>query len=45
VPPLDSDEIKKKLLQSLESEKIYNPPALGWDKISDQYLKVVSLRQ
>lgn len=45
VPPLDSDEIKKKLLQSLESEKIYNPPALGWDEISDQYLKVISLRQ
>lgn len=35
VPPMDSDEIKKRLLEHLKSEKIYNPPALGWNEISN----------
>ncbi len=41
VPPADSDAITRELVACLGSEKIYNPPALGWDEISKKYLKVI----
>lgn len=44
VSPMDCDAIKKQLIKHFGSEKIYNPPALGWDMISKLYLKVVSER-
>ncbi len=42
VHPMDSDAIKKQLIKHFGSEKIYNPPALGWDIIGKLYLKVIS---
>jgi len=42
VPPMDSDAIKDQLAKHFESEKLYNPPALEWDKIGRQYLKIIS---
>jgi glycosyltransferase involved in cell wall biosynthesis len=41
VPPMDSDAINKQLITHFGSEKIYNPPALEWNAISKQYLKVI----
>jgi glycosyltransferase involved in cell wall biosynthesis len=41
VPPADSDAIKRELITCSGSEKIYNPPALGWNEISRQYFKVI----
>lgn len=41
VPPGDSDAIKNELIKCSGSEKIYNPPALGWDEISRRYFKVI----
>ncbi len=42
VPPGNSDAIKMQLIKHFGSEKIYSPPALGWDVISKLYLKVIS---
>ncbi len=42
VPPGNSDAIKMELIKNFGSQKIYMPPALGWDVISEQYLKVIS---
>jgi glycosyltransferase involved in cell wall biosynthesis len=42
VPPMDSDAIKIQLINHFGSEKIYSPPALGWDIISKLYLDVIS---
>lgn len=42
VPPMNSDAIKMQLIKHFGSEKIYSPPALGWDIISNLYLKVIS---
>ncbi len=42
VPPGNAGEIKKELVKHSGREKIYNPPALGWEEISRQYIKVVS---
>lgn len=42
VPPGNSDVIKEQLIKHFGCEKIYNPPALGWDIISKQYLKIIS---
>ncbi len=42
VPPMNSDAIKEQLINHFGCEKIYNPPALGWDTISRQYLKIIS---
>ncbi len=42
VPPGNSDVIKEQLIKNFGCEKIYNPPALGWDIISVQYLKIIS---
>jgi glycosyltransferase involved in cell wall biosynthesis len=44
VPPTNHDAIKEQLIKHFGSEKIYNPPALGWDAISRQYLKVISTK-
>ncbi len=41
VPPMDSDAIKHLLIENFGCEKIYNSPALGWDKISEQYYKII----
>jgi glycosyltransferase involved in cell wall biosynthesis len=42
VPPMNNDALKEQLIKHFGCEKIYNPPALGWDVISRQYLKVIS---
>lgn len=42
VPPMDSSAIKDKLIEFFGSEKIYRTPALNWNIISEQYLKVIS---
>lgn len=42
VPPMNSDAITNEMIKHFRSEKIYNPPALGWAAISRQYLKVVA---
>ncbi len=42
VPPENSDAISMELIKHFGCEKIYSPPALGWDVISRQYLKVIS---
>jgi glycosyltransferase involved in cell wall biosynthesis len=42
VPPMNSNAIKEQLIKHFGSEKIYNLPALGWDIINKQYLKVIS---
>jgi len=43
VPPEDVDGIKKELMKHAGSEKLYNPPALGWNEISKEYFKAVSM--
>jgi len=42
VPPRNSDAIKMQLIEHFNCEKIYKPPALGWDIISEQYLRIIS---
>lgn len=42
VSPTDSDSIKRELIKHFGSQKIYSPPALGWDAISKRYFKVIS---
>lgn len=42
VPPENSDAIKKELIKHLGSEKLYNPPSLGWDEISKKYFNIIS---
>ncbi len=42
VPPANSEAIKEQLIKNFRSEKIYSSPAVGWDKISEQYRKVMS---
>jgi glycosyltransferase involved in cell wall biosynthesis len=42
VPPMNSNAIKEQLIKHFGCEKLYNPPALGWDAICKQYLKVIS---
>ena len=42
VPPVNSDAIQMQLIKHFGSDKIYNPPALGWDIISKVYLEVIS---
>ncbi len=42
VPPMNNDAIKEQLIKHFGCEKIYNPPALGWDATSRQYLKLIS---
>lgn len=42
VSPENSDALKEELVKNFGCQKIYNPPALGWDIIIKQYLKVVS---
>ncbi len=34
--------LKMELINHFGSKKIYKPPALGWDIISEQYLKIIS---
>ncbi len=43
VPPGDSEAIKKELINCKGREKLYNPPALGWDEISRQYFRVFDM--
>lgn len=40
VPPGDSDAITRELINCSGSEKIYNPPALGWNETSRHYFKI-----
>jgi len=42
VPPMDSEAIKRQLIKQFGSEKIYSTPALGWEAISKQYIKLIS---
>lgn len=42
VPAGDSDAIKKELIKQFGSQKIYNPPTIGWDAIRERYFKVIS---
>jgi len=44
VPPMDSNAIKDQLIKHFGSEKIYNPPALGWDETSKRYLEAISVQ-
>lgn len=41
VPPGNSDAIKNQLIKRFGCEKIYNPPALGWNITIEKYLKVI----
>jgi glycosyltransferase involved in cell wall biosynthesis len=42
VPPENSDALSNELIKNFRCQKIYNPPALGWDIIIKQYLRVIS---
>lgn len=42
VPSENSDAVSNELIKNFRCQKIYNPPALGWDIIIKQYLKVIS---
>ena len=42
VPPENSSALSNELINNFGCEKLYNPPALGWNIISEQYLKVLS---
>lgn len=41
VPPGDSNAIKRELINCSRSEKLYNPPSLGWNETSRQYFRVI----
>ncbi len=42
VPPENSEAIMKEIIKHYRSQKLYNPPTIGWDIISRQYLKIIS---
>ncbi|MDD5617217.1 MAG: glycosyltransferase [Candidatus Methanoperedens sp.] len=42
VPPENSEAIMKEIIKHYRSQKLYNPPTIGWDIISKQYLKIIS---
>jgi glycosyltransferase involved in cell wall biosynthesis len=42
VPPENSEAVSNELIENFRCQKIYNPPALGWDITIKQYLKVIS---
>ncbi len=42
VPPEDSHALAEEILKHVKSQKIYNIPALGWDRIKEQYFNIIS---
>lgn len=42
VPPMDIEAIKKEIIKQFGGSETFPSPAIGWDVIADQYLKLIN---